>query len=57
MEQKCLFDAGAGITCMSLKAFRYIDKKYITIKNTTPSPYPPQTNAQVEVYNKTIATY
>jgi hypothetical protein len=28
MEQNWLFDTGAGLTCMSSKAFRKIDKKY-----------------------------
>jgi len=31
--------------------------KMMTIKKTTTSPYHPKTNAQVEVCNKTIATY
>jgi hypothetical protein len=28
MEQKWLFDTGAGLTCMSLEAFRNISKDY-----------------------------
>ena len=28
LEQTWLFDTGAGLTCMSLKAFRNIDKEY-----------------------------
>jgi hypothetical protein len=28
MEQKWLFDTVAGLTCMSLKAFRMIDRSY-----------------------------
>ncbi len=31
--------------------------KLMSIKKTTTSPYHPKTNAQVEVCNKTIATY